>query len=206
MKIFPPFPSKSSDSVWFLNDPGPLLRFSHVCHLWNTPLGSVLGYTITFRVNNAVGEFNAYKLMAMSWVLIQAPDMFYSLLPLTKPLKLYCLKKNAQRIQLIKRLSALFMVMAAFLSVNSEYFWLKFQCQVVCYTIFVVCFQAVWTQWPQKILLRKLFRRDPEGSRDPSCQVSSIYLGFLVASSIWVLFRRAVLSFMNESRLSWHTK
>ena len=61
---------------------------------------------------------------------------------------------------------------------------------MVCYTTFVVCFQAVWTQWPQKILrnIKKIFRRDLEGRKDPSCLVSSICLGFLVASSVWVLF------------------
>lgn len=63
---------------------------------------------------------------------------------------------------------------------------------------------------PQKILwnikktLRK--RQKEEGSTDPSCQASPIHLGFLVASLIWVLLRRAVFSFMNEPHLSWCTK
>ena len=51
-------------------------------------------------------------------------------------------------------------------------------------------------QWSQKILgniKETLWKRQQEGGdTDPSCQASPIHLGFLVASSIWVLFRRAV--------------
>lgn len=36
------------------------------------------------------------------------------------------------------------MIVAVFLSANSEYSWLIFQCQVFGYTTFVVCFQRVW--------------------------------------------------------------
>lgn len=61
---------------------------------------------------------------------------------------------------------------------------------------FVVCFQAAWAQGPQKIQqnVKKILweRQKEEGSTDPSCQASPIHLGFLVASSIWVLSRRAV--------------
>ena len=120
--------------------------------------------------------------------------MFCNLLP-------PALKKKSSE-NSIKRLSALFMAESVFLSVNSEYGWLWFQCQVVCYTAFVICFQAAWAQRPWKILWNikktRQERQKEEGGTDPSCQASPVHLGFLVASSIWVLFRSIVSSFLHE--------
>lgn len=138
--------------------------------------------------------------------------MFYNLLPHAKALKLYCLKKTKKppSENSIKRLSALFMAGSGFLSVNSEYGWLRCRCQVACRTSFVVSFQAAWARWPQKRVwnIKKTLgkRQKEEGSRDASCQPSPIHLGFLVASPIWMLFRSAVFSPVNEPHLSRRTK
>lgn len=141
----------------------------YVCPLWNTPLRSGRGCPILLRINDVVddqcdGWVQCIQIHGYTWVSTKHLTCFTIFcLTLNKALKLYCFFKKRKKLRdSIKRLSALFMAVSVFLSVNSEYGRLWFQCQVVCYTIFIVCFQAVWPGSHRKYcgILRKPFGRD----------------------------------------------
>lgn len=116
--------------------------------------------------------------------------------------------KNALRIPLIKRLPALLMVVAVFLSVDSEHGWLRFQCHVVCYTTFVVSSRQFGPSGHRKYCgtVRERFGRDRRKETQIPLARHLLYFGFSGCFFNMGAFQKSSVSLMNEPHLWWSPK